>query len=49
MEVEAKPLQDYMMHQVIRAAIDADLPIQIHTASRRGTRTLSPTPSQPTW
>lgn len=28
---EAKPLQDYMMHQVIRAAIEAGLPFQLHT------------------
>ena len=28
---DAKPLQDYMMHQVVRAAIDAHRPIQIHT------------------
>ncbi len=28
---EAKPLQDYMMHQVIRAATELELPIQLHT------------------
>jgi len=28
---EAKPLQDFMMHQIIKQAITYDLPIQIHT------------------
>lgn len=28
---EAKPLQDYMMHQVIRLAIETRLPLQLHT------------------
>ncbi len=34
--LEAKPLQDYMMHQVIRAAIEAELPLQIHTGLQEG-------------
>ena len=33
---EAKPLQDYMMHQVIRLAIEAGLPVQIHTGLTHG-------------
>jgi predicted TIM-barrel fold metal-dependent hydrolase len=28
---EAKPLQDYLMHHVIRRAIELDLPVQVHT------------------
>ncbi len=28
---EAKPLQDFMMHQVIRQAVEAGIPMQIHT------------------
>jgi len=34
--LEAKPLQDYMMHQVIRAAIELELPLQIHTGLQAG-------------
>ncbi len=34
---ECKPLQDYLMHQVIRAAIDLNLPLQIHTGLQEGT------------
>jgi len=34
---EAKPLQDYMMHQVLRRAADYGLPIQIHTGLQEGT------------
>jgi len=37
---EAKPLQDYMMHQVIRAAIDVGLPIQIHTCLQEGNENI---------
>ncbi len=37
---EAKPLQDYMMHQAIRAAIDAGLPIQIHTGIQEGNENI---------
>ena len=33
---EAKPLQDHLFHCVIRAAIDLDLPIQIHTGLQEG-------------
>ena len=29
--MEAKPLQDFMMHQVIRQAVEAGMPMQIHT------------------
>ncbi len=34
---EAKPLQDYMMHQVIRRATEHGLPIQIHSGLQEGT------------
>jgi hypothetical protein len=37
---EAKPLQDYMMHQVIKAAVDAELPIQIHTGLQEGNQNI---------
>jgi len=33
---EAKPLQDYLMHQVICRAIEQHLPIQIHTGLQEG-------------
>jgi len=33
---EAKPLQDYLMHQAIRAAIEAGLPVQFHTGLQEG-------------
>lgn len=33
---EAKPLQDYMMHQVIRRAIEHGRPIQVHTGLQEG-------------
>jgi predicted TIM-barrel fold metal-dependent hydrolase len=33
---EARPLQDFLMHQVIRRAIEARLPIQIHTGFQEG-------------
>lgn len=33
---EAKPLQDFLMHQVIHRAIEAKLPIQIHTGLQEG-------------
>jgi len=33
---EAKPLQDYLMHQVVRRAIEYHLPIQIHTGLQAG-------------
>lgn len=34
---EAKPLQDFLMHQVIRRAIDHNLPVQLHTGLQEGT------------
>ena len=33
---EAKPLQDFLMHKVIQRAIEAKLPIQIHTGLQEG-------------
>jgi len=33
---EAKPLQDYLVHQVVRRAIEHHLPIQIHTGLQEG-------------
>lgn len=33
---EAKPLEDFIMHQVIRRAIGHNLPIQIHTGLQEG-------------
>lgn len=33
---EAKPLQDYMMHRIIRGTIEAGLPMQIHTGLQEG-------------
>jgi len=33
---EAKPLQDYLMHQAIQTAIEAGLPIQLHTGLQEG-------------
>jgi len=38
--LEAKPLQDYMMHQVIRAAIEAGLPVQVHTGLQEGNENI---------
>ena len=34
--LEARPLQDYMMHQMIRTAIELELPLQIHTGLQEG-------------
>ncbi|MBC7189366.1 amidohydrolase family protein [Candidatus Aerophobetes bacterium] len=34
---EAKPLQDFLMHQVIQRAIEAKLPLQVHTGLQEGT------------
>lgn len=45
--LEAKPLQDYMMHQVIRAAIEAGLPMQVHTGLQEGNENII-TNSNPT-
>ena len=33
---ESKPLQDYMQHAVIRAAVELGLPVQIHTGMQTG-------------
>lgn len=33
---EAQPLQDYLMHQAIRRAIECGLPVQIHTGFQEG-------------
>jgi uncharacterized protein len=44
---EAKPLQDYMMHQAIRATIEAGLPMQIHTGLQEGNENIV-TNSNPT-
>ncbi|MDP7415282.1 MAG: amidohydrolase family protein [Dehalococcoidales bacterium] len=38
--LEAKPLQDYMMHQVIRAVIETGLPLQIHTGHQEGNENI---------
>ena len=45
--VEARPLQDYLVHQIIRAAIERDLPIQIHAGLQEGNENLL-TNSNPT-
>jgi predicted TIM-barrel fold metal-dependent hydrolase len=37
---EARPLQDYMFHQIVRAATERDLPIQIHTGLQEGNENL---------
>ena len=37
---DAKPLQDYMMHQVVRAAIDSNRPLQIHTGLQEGNENI---------
>lgn len=33
---EIKPLQDYLMHQLVQASIELDLPVQIHTGLQEG-------------
>lgn len=38
--MDSKALQDYMMHQVIRAAIENELPIQIHTGLQEGNENI---------
>jgi predicted TIM-barrel fold metal-dependent hydrolase len=45
--LDSKPLQDYMMHQVIRAAIENQVPIQIHTGLQEGNENII-TNSNPT-
>ncbi len=37
---EARPLQDYMFHRIVRAAMERNLPIQIHTGLQEGTGNL---------
>ena len=37
---EARPLQDYVIHQIIRAAIDHNLPVQIHTGLQEGNENI---------
>lgn len=44
---DARPLQDYILHEIIRAAIDRDLPIQIHTGLQEGNENIL-TNSNPT-
>ncbi len=44
---EARPLQDYLVHQIIREAIAHDLPIQVHTGLQEGNENLL-TNSNPT-
>jgi len=33
---EARPLQDYVFHEMIRAAVERDVPIQVHTGLQEG-------------
>jgi uncharacterized protein len=33
---EARPLQDYMFHQIVRAAVEREVPVQIHTGLQEG-------------
>lgn len=44
---EARPLQDFIVHQIIRAAIDRELPIQVHAGLQEGNENLL-TNSNPT-
>ena len=44
---ETKPLQDYMMHRLIRLAIEHDLPLQMHTGLQEGNANIL-TNSRPT-
>jgi hypothetical protein len=37
---EARPLQDFVVHEIIRAAIERDLPIQIHTGLQEGNENI---------
>ena len=37
---EARPLQDYVIHQIIRAAIDHNVPVQIHTGLQEGNENI---------
>jgi hypothetical protein len=33
---EARPLQDYMFHEIVRAAVEREVPVQIHTGLQEG-------------
>ncbi len=44
---EARPLQDYVVHQIIREAVERNLPIQIHTGLQEGNENIV-TNSNPT-
>ena len=33
---EARPLQDYMFHEIVRAAVERNAPVQIHTGLQEG-------------
>ncbi len=37
---EARPLQDFMVHQIIREALERSLPIQIHTGLQEGNENI---------
>ena len=37
---DARPLQDYIVHEIIRAAIERDLPIQVHTGLQEGNENI---------
>lgn len=37
---EARPMQDYMFHQIIRAAVDRGVPVQVHTGLQEGNGNL---------
>ncbi|MFB3817008.1 MAG: amidohydrolase family protein [Candidatus Methylomirabilales bacterium] len=37
---EARPLQDYMFHEIVRAAMERDVPLQIHTGLQEGNENL---------
>jgi hypothetical protein len=37
---EARPLQDYMFHEIVRAAMERDVPVQIHTGLQEGNENL---------
>lgn len=44
---EARPLQDFMFHRIIQAAIERDVPIQVHTGLQEGNGNVLPN-SNPT-
>ncbi len=44
---EARPLQDFVVHQIIRTAVEHDLPLQVHTGLQEGNENLL-TNSNPT-